>query len=275
MRALGYNAPRAIGMGAQPGTRAWRSAMSTSWPGRFQGYPLNAAVGFRFDVFNAAIGIGDFLAVGIFGGAAYKAYHGDTALRLTLACILIFGAAGPSLDTTRPRKRSPEAASTSSSPSRPGSDHQHSCSAPGCAPTTGPNAPSPGSGARADVAPRIHPATIRPSSATAPAPRLTRRRHVGTASHDSSAPSKLSLAARSWQSDSRARGGTEGAPGDPRQLDSDVRMLQAVWTKNPRCSSTSTASPTVPADVSGNPASAGAVRSTSWSGDRRALCPAT
>ena len=51
---------------------------------RFQGYPLNAAVGFRFDVFNAAIGIGDLLAFGIFGAATYKAY-GPTALRLTLA----------------------------------------------------------------------------------------------------------------------------------------------------------------------------------------------
>ena len=63
---------------------------------RFQGYPLNAAVGFRFDVFNAAIGIGDLLAFGIFGAATYKAY-GTKALRLTLACILIFGAAAPSL----------------------------------------------------------------------------------------------------------------------------------------------------------------------------------
>ncbi len=47
---------------------------------RFQGYPLNAAVGFRFDVFNAAIGIGDLLAFGIFAAAAYKAY-GTRALR--------------------------------------------------------------------------------------------------------------------------------------------------------------------------------------------------
>ncbi len=63
---------------------------------RFQGYPLNAAVGFRFDLFNAAIGIGDLLAFGIFGAATYKAY-GPKALRLTLACILAFGAAAPSL----------------------------------------------------------------------------------------------------------------------------------------------------------------------------------
>ena len=63
---------------------------------RFQGYPLNAAVGFRFDVFNAAIGIGDLLAFGIFGAATYKAY-GAKALRLTLAFILVFGAAAPSL----------------------------------------------------------------------------------------------------------------------------------------------------------------------------------
>jgi hypothetical protein len=63
---------------------------------RFQGYPLNAAVGFRFDVFNAAIGIGDLLAFGIFAAAAYKAY-GARALRVTLVFILVFGAAGPSL----------------------------------------------------------------------------------------------------------------------------------------------------------------------------------
>src|SRR4030095_1240068 len=32
---------------------------------RFPRHPLNATVGFRFDVFNAAIGIGDLLAFGI------------------------------------------------------------------------------------------------------------------------------------------------------------------------------------------------------------------
>ena len=63
---------------------------------RFQGYPLNAAVGFRFDVFNAAIGIGDLLAFAVFAAATYKAY-GAKALRLTLAFIVIFGAVAPSL----------------------------------------------------------------------------------------------------------------------------------------------------------------------------------
>jgi hypothetical protein len=63
---------------------------------RFQGYPLNAAVGFRFDVFNAAIGIGDLLAFGIYAAAAYKAY-GRRALHLTLALVLAFGAVAPSL----------------------------------------------------------------------------------------------------------------------------------------------------------------------------------
>jgi hypothetical protein len=63
---------------------------------RFQGYPLNAAVGFRFGIFNAAIGIGDLLAFGVFAAAAYKAY-GASALRKTLVLIAVFGAAGPSL----------------------------------------------------------------------------------------------------------------------------------------------------------------------------------
>jgi hypothetical protein len=63
---------------------------------RFQGYPLNAAVGFRFGVFNAAIGIGDLLAFGIFGAAAYKAY-GTKALRVALVFIVTFGAVAPSL----------------------------------------------------------------------------------------------------------------------------------------------------------------------------------
>jgi hypothetical protein len=63
---------------------------------RFQGYPLNAAIGMRFDVFNAAIGIGDLLAFGIFAAAGYKAY-GARALRLTVPLVAVFGAALPAL----------------------------------------------------------------------------------------------------------------------------------------------------------------------------------
>ena len=63
---------------------------------RFQGHPLNAAVGMRWDVFNAAIGIGDLLAFAIFAAAAYKAY-GAKALRLTLVFVVLFGATAPSL----------------------------------------------------------------------------------------------------------------------------------------------------------------------------------
>jgi hypothetical protein len=63
---------------------------------RFQGYPLNAAVGFRFDVFNAAIGIGDLLAFAVFAAATYKAY-GAHALRIALVFIVAFGAVAPSL----------------------------------------------------------------------------------------------------------------------------------------------------------------------------------
>ena len=73
---------------------------------RFQGYPLNAAVGFRFDVFNAAIGIGDLLAFAIFGAATYKAY-GPKALRLTLACIVDLRRRRPQPHTTRPRSLHP------------------------------------------------------------------------------------------------------------------------------------------------------------------------
>ena len=111
---------------------------------RFQGYPLNAAVGFRFDVFNAAIGIGDLLAFGIFGAATYKAY--GTKGR--------YDSRSPSSSSSAPPHpvshhsslvRSPEAASTSSSPSKHGSDHPPSSSTAGCAPTTAPNAPWPNS----------------------------------------------------------------------------------------------------------------------------------
>jgi len=63
---------------------------------KFQGHPLNAAVGMRWDVFNAAIGVGDLLAFGIFAAAAYKAY-GSNALRPTLALVILFGAVAPSL----------------------------------------------------------------------------------------------------------------------------------------------------------------------------------
>ena len=63
---------------------------------RFQGHPLNAAVGMRWDVFNAAIGIGDLLAFAIFAAAAYKAY-GAKALRLTVVFVVLFGATAPSL----------------------------------------------------------------------------------------------------------------------------------------------------------------------------------
>jgi hypothetical protein len=63
---------------------------------RFQGYPLNAAVGFRFDVFNAAIGIGDLLAFAVFAAATYKAY-GASALRIALAFLVVFGAVAPSV----------------------------------------------------------------------------------------------------------------------------------------------------------------------------------
>lgn len=63
---------------------------------RFQGYPLNAAVGMRFDVFNAAIGIGDLLAFGIFAAAGFKAY-GARAMRLTVPLVVVFGAALPAL----------------------------------------------------------------------------------------------------------------------------------------------------------------------------------
>jgi hypothetical protein len=63
---------------------------------RFQGYPLNAAVGMRFGIFNAAIGVGDLLAFAIFAAAAYKAY-GRRSVAPTMAVVLVFGAVAPSL----------------------------------------------------------------------------------------------------------------------------------------------------------------------------------
>jgi len=63
---------------------------------RFQGHPLNAAIGMRWDVFNAAIGVGDLLAFAVFAAAAYKAY-GGRAMRLVFPLVVVFGAAAPSL----------------------------------------------------------------------------------------------------------------------------------------------------------------------------------
>ncbi|MFD0633765.1 hypothetical protein ACFQ9X_21590 [Catenulispora yoronensis] len=50
----------------------------------------------RWDVFNAAIGVGDLLAFAVFAAAAYKAY-GAKAMRLVFPLVVLFGAAAPSL----------------------------------------------------------------------------------------------------------------------------------------------------------------------------------
>jgi hypothetical protein len=63
---------------------------------RFQGHPLNAAIGMRWDVFNAAIGVGDLLAFAVYAAAAYKAY-GAKAMRLVFPLVVVFGAVAPSL----------------------------------------------------------------------------------------------------------------------------------------------------------------------------------
>lgn len=63
---------------------------------KFLGYPLNPSMGFRWDIDNAAVGIGDLLVYGLFILAAFKAY-GKPGLRLGLTLVTLFGAVLPSL----------------------------------------------------------------------------------------------------------------------------------------------------------------------------------
>ncbi|HEY6747114.1 MAG TPA: hypothetical protein VI357_15530 [Mycobacteriales bacterium] len=63
---------------------------------KFLGYPLNPSMGFRWDVDNAAVGIGDLLVYGLFILAALKAY-GKPGLWLSLTLVTLFGAVLPSL----------------------------------------------------------------------------------------------------------------------------------------------------------------------------------
>lgn len=63
---------------------------------RFLGYPLDPSFGFRENIFNASLGIGDLLVYCLFVIAAYKAY-GWVGAKLGLAITVVFGAVIPAL----------------------------------------------------------------------------------------------------------------------------------------------------------------------------------
>jgi hypothetical protein len=63
---------------------------------RFLGFPLDPSFGFRMNVYNASIGIGDLLVYALFLVAAYKAY-GKSVVPLVMTVVVVFGAVVPSL----------------------------------------------------------------------------------------------------------------------------------------------------------------------------------
>lgn len=63
---------------------------------RFLGWPLDPAVGFRWEVNNASIGLGDLLVYSVFVIAVYKGY-GPIRARLALLLTVVFGAVIPAV----------------------------------------------------------------------------------------------------------------------------------------------------------------------------------
>jgi hypothetical protein len=63
---------------------------------RFLGWPLDPAVGFRWGVNNASIGLGDLLVYSVFVIAVYKGY-GPARARMALLLAVVFGAVIPAL----------------------------------------------------------------------------------------------------------------------------------------------------------------------------------
>jgi len=63
---------------------------------RFLGWPLDPAVGFRWGVNNASIGLGDLLVYALFVIAVYKAY-GRRSAAVAMVITVVFGAVTPAL----------------------------------------------------------------------------------------------------------------------------------------------------------------------------------
>jgi hypothetical protein len=62
----------------------------------FLGYPLNPAIGMRWGMDNATVGLGDLLVYALFLLGAYKAY-GRAAGRVAMGVVVLFGAVVPAL----------------------------------------------------------------------------------------------------------------------------------------------------------------------------------
>jgi hypothetical protein len=63
---------------------------------KFLESPLDPAIGFRLDIWNAALGMGDLLVYSMFVIAVHKAY-GAAATRLAMIITIVFGAVAPAL----------------------------------------------------------------------------------------------------------------------------------------------------------------------------------
>jgi hypothetical protein len=62
----------------------------------FLGYPLDPSFGFRLNLYNATLGLGDLLIYSLFLCAAYKAY-GWAAARVAFVVVIVFGAVLPAM----------------------------------------------------------------------------------------------------------------------------------------------------------------------------------
>ncbi|MFL6140647.1 MAG: hypothetical protein ACJ72N_02100 [Labedaea sp.] len=62
----------------------------------FLGYPLDPSFGFRLNLYNATLGLGDLLIYSLFLCAAFKAY-GWAAARVAFVVVIIFGAVLPAM----------------------------------------------------------------------------------------------------------------------------------------------------------------------------------
>ena len=70
--------------------------VTTALAQRFLGWPMDPAVGFRWGVNNASIGLGDLLVYSLFVIAVYKAYGAGSA-RIAMVLTVLFGAIIPAL----------------------------------------------------------------------------------------------------------------------------------------------------------------------------------
>ncbi len=81
---------------------AYDAVFTFKWPvtnelaQRFLGWPLDPAIGFRLNIFNASLGLGDILVYALFVIVAYKSY-GPSAAKTAMIIAVLFGAITPAL----------------------------------------------------------------------------------------------------------------------------------------------------------------------------------